>query len=73
MCRSGHSDPAGIQVRALEGLAGVDYLQHGAVAEASTWVFGKVIAHLQAHGYSDRNLKAAPYDWRLPPQFLEQV
>lgn len=82
-------------MRALEGLNGVDYLQHGAVAEASTWVFGKVIRHLKAHGYSDRNLKAvrkyaraqwmtdflqldhwrfhlqAPYDWRLPPQFLE--
>ena len=91
-------------------LAGVDYLQHGAVAEASTWVFGKVglallcrhasapsmivlryrrvlrhplprrvavatpqvIHYLQAHGYNDANLKAAPYDWRLPPQFLEE-
>jgi hypothetical protein len=70
--QDGHSDPPGIKVRALEGLAGVDYLQPGAIMNATTWVFGKTIASLKEHGYDERCLKAVPYDWRLPPVFLEE-
>ena len=39
---------------------------------ATTWVFGPVIDFLKARGYDDSNLKGAPYDWRMPPMYLEQ-
>eukprot|EP01048_Picozoa_sp_COSAG05_P002271 COSAG05_NODE_89_length_20177_cov_197.003586_5_plen_1527_part_00 len=66
------SDPAGIEVRNVEGLAGVDYLEaSNRVLAATTWVFGKTIEYLKKRGYSEHNLKAVPYDWRLPPQILE--
>ena len=45
--------------------------QPGAITTATTWVFGKVINHLKKCGYSHTNMKAAPYDWRIPPRFLE--
>lgn len=67
-----HSDPSGIKVRAVPGLSGVDYLQPGAVMKATTWVFGPVIKFLKARGYDESKLKAAPYDWRMPPMYLEQ-
>jgi hypothetical protein len=46
-------------------------LQPGALLNKTTWVFGKVIEYLKQRGYTERSLKAAPYDWRLPPQFQE--
>jgi hypothetical protein len=67
------SERAGIQVRNIEGLAGVDYLTPGALTNYVSYVFGPVIRALQAVGYQDgHNLDAAPYDWRLPPSKLEQ-
>ena len=68
----GHSDPPGIEVRAVQGLAGVDYLQPGHVMGATTWVFGQVIDFLRARGYDDSNLRGAPYDWRMPPGHLQK-
>ena len=66
------SDPPGIEVRNVEGLAGVDYLEaSNRVLAATTWVFGKTIEYLKKRGYDETNLKAVPYDWRLPPQVLE--
>ena len=50
----------------------VDYLQTGAMGTATTWVFGRIISHLRERGYDDSNLRAAPYDWRMCPAFLEK-
>jgi copper chaperone CopZ len=72
LAADGHSDPPGIEVRAVQGLSGVDYLQPGHMMGATTWVFGPVIDFLKARGYDDSNLKGAPYDWRMPPMYLEQ-
>jgi hypothetical protein len=35
-------------------------------------VFGPVIKFLMAGGYDESNLKGAPYDWRMPPMYLEK-
>jgi len=61
----------GVKVRPINGLAGVDYLTPGALTEHLSYVFGPVINALQAAGYSNTTLDAAPYDWRLPPSELE--
>ncbi|KAL7531963.1 hypothetical protein ACHAXR_004337 [Thalassiosira sp. AJA248-18] len=67
------SDPPGIQVRPMEGLAGVDYLTPGTLTSFLSYVFGPVINALQKQGYEDGvNLDAAPYDWRLSPIELER-
>eukprot|EP01043_Picozoa_sp_COSAG02_P095233 COSAG02_NODE_31604_length_530_cov_1.909513_1_plen_176_part_11 len=69
----GHSDPAGIKVREVRGLKGCDYLQPDSLLMRKTsWVFGHVTKHLKGLGYGPHNLKAATYDWRLPPMFLEE-
>ena len=42
----GESDPEGISVRNVDGIAGVDYLEDGHfVGRATTWVFAKVIEY----------------------------
>lgn len=68
------TDPKGIQVRAIQGLEGVDYLTPGAFTNHVSYVFGPVIDALRAKGgyVEGVNLQAAPYDWRLPPMALEQ-
>jgi hypothetical protein len=71
LAEDGHSDPNGIKVRGVAGLAGCNYLQPGVMA-AATWVFGHVTKHLKRLGYGPHNLKAATYDWRQPPMFLEE-
>jgi hypothetical protein len=68
----GWSDPEGIVTRPVKGLGGVDYLGTGKLMEATTWVFGPTIKHLLQHGYTQRNLRAAPYDWRIPPSKMEE-
>lgn len=40
--------------------------------QATTWVFGPVIKFLMSGGYDESNLKGAPYDWRMPPMYLEK-
>ena len=72
LAEDGKSDPEGIAVRAVQGIEGVDYLQTGAMGTATTWVFGHIISHLRERGYDDSNLRAAPYDWRMCPAFLEK-
>ena len=62
----------GIQVRPISGLQGVDYLTPGALTNHLSYVFGPVIQALKDAGYTDGNLDAAPYDWRLPPSELEK-
>eukprot|EP01045_Picozoa_sp_COSAG04_P056721 COSAG04_NODE_26640_length_292_cov_1.067358_1_plen_97_part_11 len=68
----GHSDPPGIQVRAVRGLAGCNYLQPEFGMDLTTWVFGKVTSHMESVGYTRRSLKGATYDWRVPPMHLEE-
>eukprot|EP01089_Gocevia_fonbrunei_P014427 TRINITY_DN3950_c1_g1_i1.p1 TRINITY_DN3950_c1_g1~~TRINITY_DN3950_c1_g1_i1.p1 ORF type:complete len:456 (+),score=85.49 TRINITY_DN3950_c1_g1_i1:1-1368(+) len=68
----GCTDPPGIQVRAIEGLESVAYLDPGPLTNDLTYVFGPLIETLQAIGYTDDNLRAVPYDWRLPPHYLEE-
>ena len=53
------------RLRAVEGLAGVDYFMPG------YGVWASMIAELAAVGYSATNLFAAPYDWRLGLADLE--
>ena len=67
------SERTGVEVRNIEGLAGVDYLAPGTLTNFLSYVFGPVIRALQGVGYKEgRNLDAAPYDWRLPPRILEE-
>ena len=66
------SERPNIKVRPISGLNGVDYLTPGALTNHLSYVFGPVIRALQEAGYTDANLDAAPYDWRLPPSELEK-
>eukprot|EP01098_Paradermamoeba_levis_P014073 TRINITY_DN6604_c0_g1_i1.p1 TRINITY_DN6604_c0_g1~~TRINITY_DN6604_c0_g1_i1.p1 ORF type:complete len:843 (-),score=239.72 TRINITY_DN6604_c0_g1_i1:41-2251(-) len=68
----GKSDPPGIKVRAVPGKEGVMYLDPGATTKLLSWVMAPLIKTLEQLGYTDRNLLAAPYDWRVPPYFLEK-
>lgn len=62
-----------VEVRNIEGLAGVDYLTPGTLTNHVSYVFGPVIDALREAGYVEgKDLQAAPYDWRLPPTQLEQ-
>ena len=70
------SDPPGIEVRAISGLEGVDYLTPGAITDHLSYVFGPVIQYLESKGYNSKdgktNLMASPYDWRLAPATMEK-
>mmetsp|Transcript_4817 Transcript_4817/g.11474 ORF Transcript_4817/g.11474 Transcript_4817/m.11474 type:complete len:605 (-) Transcript_4817:388-2202(-) len=62
----------GMEIRAIEGMAGIDFLEPGALSHL-TYVFGPVIKALQQSGYAEgKNMEAASYDWRLAPQVLNQ-
>ena len=68
--KSEHPD---VTVRAMQGLAGVDYLTPGTLTNHLSYVFGPVIAALKNVGYKEGiDLDAVPYDWRLPPSELER-
>ena len=57
------TEKEGIEVRAIPGCAGVDYLSAGALTESLTYVFGPVLDLLKSKGYEEGiNLDAAPYD-----------
>jgi hypothetical protein len=66
------SDPSGIKVRAIKGLEGVDYLTPGTFTNMVSYVFGPAINAFKKKGYTDKNLKASPYDWRVSPDELEK-
>lgn len=57
----------GVQIRAVPGLHGVDYLENNTIAKAQTYVFGPVIRALKKHGgyTEDHDLGAAPYDCKI--------
>lgn len=68
----GYRDPTGIVVRPNQGLDAVAYLEtEMTMIKGSTYVFGPLIKDLKALGYTNNNLRAMPYDWRLPPHMLE--
>lgn len=70
----GFSDPPGVRVRPAQGLHAIDYLcyEMEPFGKKPSYVFAYVIQHLQALGYDHTTLIAAPYDWRLPPQKLNE-
>lgn len=59
-------DPAGVRMRAAQGLEAADYLYPG------YWVWAKVIANLATLGYDSTTMHFASYDWRLAPQATEE-
>jgi len=65
------NETCGVEIRAIPGLEGVDYLTPGTLTNHLSYVFGPVIDVLKGSGYTENNLAAAPYDWRLPPNTLE--
>jgi hypothetical protein len=67
----GFSDPPGIKVRPREGLEGIDYMADGFL-RPGTFIFGKLIKNLIDVGYDKKMLFGCPYDWRLPPQKIEE-
>ncbi|KAL6052470.1 DDHD domain-containing protein [Balamuthia mandrillaris] len=67
----GCSDPAGIKVRPIPGIKGCSYLAEGLLSRVS-FVMGPLIKALRCVGYTENNLQAASYDWRLPPHYLQQ-
>ena len=58
-------DPAGIKVRAAEGLDAASYFVSG------YWIWSKIIENLAVLGYDTNNLWLASYDWRLSMHNLE--
>ncbi|CAF1301231.1 unnamed protein product [Rotaria sp. Silwood1] len=59
-------DPESIRLRPILGWAAADYVFPG------YWLWSKVIHNLADIGYDPNNLVTLGYDWRLPPQFLEE-
>ena len=69
----GVSDPPGIRVRPMEGLEAVACLAPSSrITSGITSIFGPLIRNLLDIGYDQKNLDAAPYDWRLPVSVLEE-
>mmetsp|Transcript_31741 Transcript_31741/g.49648 ORF Transcript_31741/g.49648 Transcript_31741/m.49648 type:complete len:702 (-) Transcript_31741:47-2152(-) len=72
LAEDGFSDPPGIRVRAVAGLHGCDFLSDQPVVKQKSYVFGYLIAALLEVGYDTNNLDAETYDWRLPPNKLNE-
>ncbi|ELR22939.1 phospholipid:sterol acyl transferase [Acanthamoeba castellanii str. Neff] len=70
--QDGCSDPPGIRVRPVPGKDGCAYLSPGALTNNLSYVMGPLIENLHEFGYTDSDLVAVPYDWRLPPHMLEE-
>lgn len=67
------SERPGVRVRAISGLDGVNYLYPSFLTNMITYVFGPLIDFLvQEGGYTaEKDLQAAPWDWRIPPCEME--
>ena len=48
------------------------FFKKGTLTESISFVFGPVIRVLRGVGYTEKNMAAAPYDWRIPPIYLQQ-
>jgi hypothetical protein len=68
----GLEDPPGIRVRAVQGSDGCAYLAPGALTNSLSYVMGPLLNSMMDLGYTDDNLAAMPYDWRLPLHQLEE-
>ncbi|KAL6078804.1 Synaptotagmin-2 [Balamuthia mandrillaris] len=67
------SDPPGVKVRSLKGSRAVTYLDPGLITGNLSYVMGPLFRNLQELGYKENyDLYCAPYDWRVPPHYLEQ-
>lgn len=66
------SDPPGIKVRPGKGKEAVSYLSPGIFTSSMSYVFGPLIGQLEELGYTEKNLKCAPYDFRIPFHYLEE-
>ena len=66
------SERPGVSVRAVPGLAGLEYLGGDNIIGHASWVFAPVVKLLRRNGYSGRSLQGATYDWRVPPWELER-
>jgi hypothetical protein len=74
LAEDGFSDPPGIRVRPVKGREGVSFLADDSIPNfirKHTYVMGPTMSNLAAIGYTDDNLVAFPYDWRLPLPNLE--
>lgn len=70
--RDGMSDPEGISVRPVPGIAGCAYLAKEKILESVSYVMGVLVESLKGLGYVDGvNLFAATYDWRVAIPALE--
>jgi len=69
--KDGVTDPVGIKLRPIETIHGIMYLDPGAITNALSYVFGPLVESLWDLGYDDTSLRAGPYDWRVPPCYLE--
>src|SRR5690606_3680895 len=70
----GCRDRQGFRVRPVAGVEGCSYLVEGdgrGLLSRLSYVFGPIVENLRAVGYTDSNMIARPYDWRLPPHYLE--
>eukprot|EP00211_Chloroparvula_japonica_P003813 CAMPEP_0119135150 /NCGR_PEP_ID=MMETSP1310-20130426/18732_1 /TAXON_ID=464262 /ORGANISM="Genus nov. species nov., Strain RCC2339" /LENGTH=730 /DNA_ID=CAMNT_0007126009 /DNA_START=45 /DNA_END=2237 /DNA_ORIENTATION=+ len=72
LAEDGFSDPPGIRVRPVPGLHGCDFLGEGKFDKKPSYVLGFLIEALCNFGYDTNNLTAMPYDWRIPPEKLEE-
>eukprot|EP01105_Mastigella_eilhardi_P028779 TRINITY_DN972_c0_g1_i2.p1 TRINITY_DN972_c0_g1~~TRINITY_DN972_c0_g1_i2.p1 ORF type:complete len:804 (-),score=186.18 TRINITY_DN972_c0_g1_i2:89-2500(-) len=69
----GCSDPPEIKVRAVQHKNGAMYLDPTCTTSNHSWVMGPLIENLEDFGYVEGyNMETCPYDWRLPPQNLEE-
>ena len=74
LAEDGFSDPSGIRVRPVKGREGVSFLADDSIPNfirKHTYVMGPTMTNLAAIGYTEDNLVAFPYDWRLPLPNLE--
>lgn len=70
--QSPHQEAPGMEVRAVEGMDGIDFLDKGAISHF-TYVFGPVLKALHKAEYKEGvNMEAASYDWRLSPCVLHR-
>jgi hypothetical protein len=84
-CLFYRKDPESIRLRPVLGWAAADYVYvikifilinlifvFGIVRFPGYWLWSKVIHNLADIGYDPTNLVTLGYDWRLPPQILEE-
>mmetsp|Transcript_6364 Transcript_6364/g.15050 ORF Transcript_6364/g.15050 Transcript_6364/m.15050 type:complete len:745 (-) Transcript_6364:627-2861(-) len=74
LCSDMCTEREGNEIRAIQGLDGVDFLTEIATINVGvSYVFGPIIRLLCGEGYvRGVSLDACPYDWRIPPSVLEE-